>query len=336
VAVINLVCLVVLRLFSKKNEKGKPSFAVTLSTVLLSLVTVALCATAISQMAMYVSAYGLTRLRLYALWFMALLALFFLLIVLCRVIPKIPFAPVAIPLFFLCFALLALPDSDAVIARHNYNCYLKDSTAEFDLNYMEKLGPSAVPTLCKIAEKEDPSLQAKARLMLAEYESNKEFSIKKLSLPMILANAALDGLDEKTRESVDRYKDVYFTDAPIKTAKQLYSRYFSGKQNATIKAHEVADYLSEEAEQQYFKPYNKEEVSNYFNCFYDHSGKKWRIDGIQTDVNASQRAFYSVKEVTPGTPKDGFVLYVYLELPRTPYTEAPENATLYTLIYDPT
>ncbi|MBQ8236312.1 MAG: DUF4173 domain-containing protein, partial [Clostridia bacterium] len=48
VAVINALSLICLRLFSKKNAKGKVSLAVSVGTVLLSLVTLILCGTALS------------------------------------------------------------------------------------------------------------------------------------------------------------------------------------------------------------------------------------------------------------------------------------------------
>ena len=78
VAAVNALALIALRVFTKKTQSGKISPVVKIYTVVLSLVTVVISGTAISQMIMYVSVYGLTRLRLYTLWFMALLILLFL------------------------------------------------------------------------------------------------------------------------------------------------------------------------------------------------------------------------------------------------------------------
>lgn len=195
VAVINALALMTLRLFTKKNGKGKVSAAVTVGTVILSLVTLILCATALSQMIMYVSAYGLTRLRLYTLWFMGLLALFFLLLTLCRLIPKLPFAPIAIPLFFLCFSLLALPDTDAFIARHNYDCYKKGTIERLDVNYLASLGDSAIPTLCTFLEEcEDDSQKQLAFFCLSDYLKERTRGLEGLTLPALLANGAIDDL----------------------------------------------------------------------------------------------------------------------------------------------
>ncbi len=144
-------------------------------------------------MMMYVSAYGLTRLRLYTLWFMALVILLFLLAVLKQFIEKLPFAATALVIFALCFGLLAVPDTDAFIAEHNLNCYVSGTSAEIDVGYLEELGPSAVPTLCKLAKDEnaDSSVKYKAMDALGRYaEKRKDASVYILTLPVIRADSA--------------------------------------------------------------------------------------------------------------------------------------------------
>ena len=193
VAAINAIALILIRVFSRKTSKGRISPVVKVCTVLLSLVTIVISATAISQMMMYVSAYGLTRLRLYTLWFMALVILLFLLAVLKQFIEKLPFAATALVIFALCFGLLAVPDTDAFIAEHNLNCYVSGTSAEIDVGYLEELGPSAVPTLCKLAKDEnvDSDVKYKAMDALGRYaEKRKEASVYILTLPVIRADSA--------------------------------------------------------------------------------------------------------------------------------------------------
>ena len=232
VAVINALSLICLRLFSKKTAKGKVSPAVSVGTVLLSLVTLILCGTALSQMGMYVSAYGLSRLRLYAIWFMALLSLFFLLLTLCRLIPKIPFARVAVPLFVICFALLILPDTDALIARHNYNCYKEGSNKELDVEYLGDLDDSAVPTLCEVLQNE-PSLREQTLGELKYYVLEEPLHLENLTLPAILAQKAIDDLPTNLRERLE--KEVRFEKSLIfpsgTSADAYYETYTSPAQS---------------------------------------------------------------------------------------------------------
>ncbi|MBQ8236458.1 MAG: DUF4173 domain-containing protein, partial [Clostridia bacterium] len=176
--------------------------------------------------------YGLSRLRLYAIWFMALLSLFFLLLTLCRLIPKIPFARVAVPLFVICFALLILPDTDALIARHNYNCYKEGSNKELDVEYLGDLDDSAVPTLCEVLQNE-PSLREQTLGELKYYVLEEPLHLENLTLPAILAQKAIDDLPTNLRERLE--KEVRFEKSLIfpsgTSADAYYETYTSPAQS---------------------------------------------------------------------------------------------------------
>ena len=209
VAAINAAALIVLRVFSKKTGAGKISPVVKIYTVVLSLVTIVISGTAISQMAMYVSAYGLTRLRLYTLWFMALLILLFFVAILKQFITKLPFAATTLTLFVLCFALLAVPDTDAIMARHNYNCLLSGTTNSIDVDYLGKLSPSSVPVLCEIAEngKLPDKTRDAALAEIGEYAARED---KPFTLPVLLAEKAYRSLDREDQLAAAVAYDGYF------------------------------------------------------------------------------------------------------------------------------
>ncbi|MBO5076763.1 MAG: DUF4173 domain-containing protein [Clostridia bacterium] len=192
-AAINAVVLILLRVFTRKTSTDRISPVVKICTAVLSLVTIVISATAISQMLMYVSAYGLTRLRLYTLWFMALIILLFFLAIIKQFVTKLPFAAAALAIFVLFFALLAVPDTDALIAEHNYDCYVSGRTEEIDVYYLEQLGPSAIPTLCQLAtdERADNMVRSHAATLLEQYaRDNKDRSVWELSLPELRAERA--------------------------------------------------------------------------------------------------------------------------------------------------
>ena len=194
VAAINALALTALRVFSRKTDKGRISPVVKIYTVVLSLVTIVISGTAISQMIMYVSAYGLTRLRIYTLWFMALLILLFFIAVLKQFAEKLPFAAIAVTVFVLCFGALAIPDTDAFIARHNYNCYIAGTASEIDVEYLGRLAPSSVPVLCEIAEDENVpgEIREKASGEVDRYfaEKKETYDLPSFNLPSILAERA--------------------------------------------------------------------------------------------------------------------------------------------------
>ena len=210
VAAINAVVLIGLRVFSKKTSAGKISPVVRIYTVVLSLVTIVISGTAISQMIMYVSAYGLTRLRLYTLWFMGLLILLFLVAILKQLIEKLPFAAVTLTLFVLCFGLLTVPDADAFIARHNYNCRLSGTTSELDISYLSSIAPSSVPVLCEIAQNETlpEETRQEALRAIGRYKSD---TGTVSNLPTLLAEKAYASLDPEQKRIVDELAKKYKT-----------------------------------------------------------------------------------------------------------------------------
>ena len=205
VAAVNAAVLAALRIFSKKTGKGRISPVVKVYTVILSLVTIVISCTAISQMIMYVSQYGLTRLRLYTLWFMGLLVIMFFIAILKQFVEKLPFAATALAVFVVCFGILAVPDSDAYIARHNYNCYISGKTQELDTEYLGKLAPSSVPVLCDIVQNEEipENIRKSALAQLGEYAANSGSSV---NLPGMLADKAYNELDNDTRAEAEKEK----------------------------------------------------------------------------------------------------------------------------------
>ncbi|MBQ7623806.1 MAG: DUF4173 domain-containing protein [Clostridia bacterium] len=209
VAAVNALALIALRVFTKKTQSGKISPVVKIYTVVLSVVTIVISGTAISQMIMYVSVYGLTRLRLYTLWFMALLILFFLLAALKQFIEKIPFAATALTLFVVCFGCLAVPDTDAFIARHNYNCLLEGTSYKLDAGYLGELAPSSVPVLCEIAQNENLTEETRTAALaeIGRYALNDK---RPFCLPGVLAQKAYKKLDRETQlRAVAAYGGLY-------------------------------------------------------------------------------------------------------------------------------
>ena len=90
-----------------------------------------------------------------------------------------------------------------MIAEHNYKCFTENTTADIDVPYLTKLGPSAIPTLCKIV-KNDKITEANrktALYALGEFSSMQEDTdVQKMNLPMIRARNAFNELDAGTKE----------------------------------------------------------------------------------------------------------------------------------------
>ncbi len=131
VALINLGVLCFMSLHSKKAGREKP-FALKIYSIVLSVFTIILIATAMSKMVMYIDAYGLTELRLYTSWFMVLLAMVFVMIIIKQFRFEMKFAKHLCIIFTLMFGVLCFSRPEAIIAKYNIEMYHAGQLEELD------------------------------------------------------------------------------------------------------------------------------------------------------------------------------------------------------------
>ncbi|WP_296780847.1 DUF4153 domain-containing protein [Ruminococcus sp.] len=131
VALINLGVLCFISLHSKKAGREKP-FTLKLYSIVLSVFTLILIATAISKMVMYISRYGLTELRVYTSWFMVLLAAVFVLIIVKQFRFDMKFSKHLAVIFTVMFAALCFSRPEALIAKYNIEMYESGYLKELD------------------------------------------------------------------------------------------------------------------------------------------------------------------------------------------------------------
>jgi len=195
VAAINLAVLGLTVLFAKRETKGKGETKGTVLSVssetertvpfvspavspyprvlrvlggVLSALTLLLIATAMSKMILYIDQYGLSRLRLYTLWFMAMLLVVFVLVGLWHIRAYRASTPIAV-VILAGFLALTWANTDGLIADYNVNRYLDGQTSLIDANYLaENLSDAAVPALVKLRDQAtDPAVQDNVRQLLA-------------------------------------------------------------------------------------------------------------------------------------------------------------------------
>ena len=133
----------------------------------LSGLTLLLVVTAMSKMVLYVDQYGLTRLRVYTLWFMGVLFVVFALVGLWHVRQFRVGTPIIV-IAALSFLGLTWANTDAIIADYNVDRYLSGDMAEIDVAYLTSdLSDAAVPALIELrddAPSDDVRLRAAAAL----------------------------------------------------------------------------------------------------------------------------------------------------------------------------
>ena len=192
---INAGIMLLVSAFTKRKNDGKPDTLVRIFTALLSLSTLILIATAISKTALYIKAYGLTQLRVYAAWFMILLAAAFVIMLIKQICPKTNAAASLLIAFVLLFGILALSNPDRLIAEYNVDRYL-DGTLENPDVWMlaNDCGDDAVPSLVRLCRElesrgeKDGVLYLKTLELLEEWNNKVQNSgFFSLTLPRLKA-----------------------------------------------------------------------------------------------------------------------------------------------------
>ena len=143
VTIINLAIITFISFLSQKSGKNKPA-ALKFYTLTLSFSTIILIAVAISKMVMYISEYGLTRLRFYTMWFMILCALMFVLIIVKQFKFEMKFSAWFAGVFTVMFAVLCFSSPDYIIAKYNIEMYKAGYLDELDTDEIYDMSADAV------------------------------------------------------------------------------------------------------------------------------------------------------------------------------------------------
>lgn len=151
VAAINLVLTAMIDAFAERAGKAKDVSARVVSAV-LAISSLVLLSTAAAKMALYVKMYGLTQTRVYASWFMAVLAVVFVLVIVKQLVPRFKLIPISLACCVALYAVLAFSGVEGLIAKHNVDRYLDKTLYNVDVVELYNLGDAAVPEIARLAD----------------------------------------------------------------------------------------------------------------------------------------------------------------------------------------
>jgi predicted membrane channel-forming protein YqfA (hemolysin III family) len=155
VSVINLGVIAFTYTFGKREEKQYPKVLKALTAV-ISFFTILLVATAISKMLLYMSSYGLTRLRVYSFWFLIVILFVFGLILIWHFKPFNLGKYLIIGVSVL-FMALAVSNTDGLIAEYNIENYENGKLTELDTEMLSELSAAVYPHVSDYAKRvKDP------------------------------------------------------------------------------------------------------------------------------------------------------------------------------------
>ena len=193
VSVINFVIILVAALLIRRRDE-RPPMVLRIVTTVLSFCTLILISTAISKMVLYIDRFGLTRLRVYATWFMLLLAVLFILAAVSMFVKRLKPVLVSVLVCLVFFSVLALSGPDALIAEYNVDRYLDGTLSDVDIGAMYELGDSAVPAMVRLYENMPDTADEKLKSQMADYLlslQHEELPFFSFDLPSYRANQAL-------------------------------------------------------------------------------------------------------------------------------------------------
>ncbi len=211
VAFINFVIIALIALFIRSGAKAGKT-ALKILSIVFAVFTIVLISTALAKMVMYINCYGLTHKRVYASWFMLLLALLCLIIIAKQFAKQLKLILISVVVCVVMFLGLAVSNVDSFIAAYNVDRYLDGSLDTVDVEAMLDLGDSAVPHMVRLAnelsdgsphssleftneEALTPSLYTKCCAYLYYMESEIQEGVFNATIPRIRAEKALSDAD---------------------------------------------------------------------------------------------------------------------------------------------
>lgn len=167
IAVINLI-IVFTAWFIAKKKKGKANVGIQTMTTFIAVFTLVIITTAISKMVLYISAFGMTVLRLTTSAFMLFLFIVFISVI-CKIfLKKINLVKTSLIAASIIVLLLGTVNVNTVCAKYNYQNYTTQKLENIDVKAMYDLGDEGIPYLVKLAKSNDNNVSYQAERYLAE------------------------------------------------------------------------------------------------------------------------------------------------------------------------
>lgn len=193
VSQINLFLISACLLFCRRKD-GKKSSTMSFFSIIFSLFTLILIATALSKMALYITAYGLTVKRVLSSMFMLLLSVIFIIILLKQFIKKLPVLAIIFAVAFVLLSSMCFFDIDTFIANYNVDMYLSGELPSLDLSEFERSSDAYIIAHDKLVKNTDDEFlrtEREKNLRLAAKERGKH-SFFSYTLPKIRAEKIIE------------------------------------------------------------------------------------------------------------------------------------------------
>lgn len=187
VAFLNLLILLFGAVFTKRRADGEKTLAWRITALILSGLTLALSASAISKMLLYIRLYGLTQKRVITMWAMCFLILTFVYVIIRQFVPKFNVWGWSIVTGIVMLLLLGYSNVDTLIARYNIDAWRDGKLDSVDVDAIGDLSDAVTPYLIELTEEADKDVanEAKRLLFIRSLEEKNEWCYE--NIPSLLS-----------------------------------------------------------------------------------------------------------------------------------------------------
>ena len=155
--------LIVLALGVCRKEGGRVPGMVKGLAFFLCLFSLALVATALSKMVLYMNSFGLTRLRVLTSVFMVFLGIVVVAVGLRLFVKKLPVIQLTVALGAVLLIGLSLANVDGIVARYNVDAWKSGRLDSLDIQTICELDDGAIPVLAELAADANETVAKQAR-----------------------------------------------------------------------------------------------------------------------------------------------------------------------------
>ncbi|MBQ8683922.1 MAG: DUF4173 domain-containing protein [Clostridia bacterium] len=171
ICAINLV-LVAICLWLSRKQEGKAPLSTRLLGLFVLVFSIGLVATALSKMGLYITSFGMTRLRILTAVFMVMLGVVLVLVIIRLFANRFPYMKAAVVTVTLIGLLVGYVDVDTFIAHYNVTAYNEEQLEELDLDTLSLLSDGATPYLIELWDNRTPeNTQQLARILYQRLEA---------------------------------------------------------------------------------------------------------------------------------------------------------------------
>lgn len=170
ICAINLLLVALALILTKRNAQGRVPRSTKGLCIFIIAFSLAVIVTVCGKLALYMSNFGLTKLRVYTTVFCVMLAVVFICALIRLCARRFPYFRVCAVVIAAIGAAVSLADVNTTIAYYNYEAYQSGVLSELDVEYFGELGDAGVPYLIELLDSDEFKYDAVDALTTVAYD----------------------------------------------------------------------------------------------------------------------------------------------------------------------